>query len=125
MVESYYPRFASEKTLLKIKTQTDKLSLKSEIHLGTRDEKIESNWKIEIPSGGECGFDNIENYGEIYVYGEMRVYGLLYNEGYIKVEVPEWELERTIKMWMERLERANVLAEEKEKHMEKLKAVLK
>jgi len=40
-------------------------------------------------------------------------------------KVPSWELERTIKRWMQRLEKASINAEEKEKHMRKLKQVLK
>jgi len=39
--------------------------------------------------------------------------------------VPQWELERTIKRWIERLEKADVPVEEKEKHLEKLKQILK
>jgi len=39
--------------------------------------------------------------------------------------VPLTEIENTIKMWMDKLERANVLSEEKDKHMRKLKRVLK
>jgi hypothetical protein len=40
-------------------------------------------------------------------------------------KVPEWELERTIKMWIERTKRADVPAGEKEKGINKLKRVLK
>jgi len=40
-------------------------------------------------------------------------------------KLPAGELKRTIIMWMKRLDKANVPAEEKDKHMEKLKRVLK
>jgi len=39
--------------------------------------------------------------------------------------VPEWELERTINRWMNKLEKAKVTSEEKEKHQVKLKTILK
>jgi len=39
--------------------------------------------------------------------------------------VPEWELERTIMRWKERLKRSNVLSELKDKHEKKLNRVLK
>lgn len=40
-------------------------------------------------------------------------------------KVPRWELERTIRMWLDRLERSNVTAEEKDKARRKLRGVLK
>jgi hypothetical protein len=40
-------------------------------------------------------------------------------------KVPSWELERTMNRWMKRLEKARVTSEEKDKHMRKLKGVLK
>jgi len=39
--------------------------------------------------------------------------------------VPGWELERTINLWLERLKIADVPAEEKEEHEKKLKQILK
>jgi len=39
--------------------------------------------------------------------------------------VPEWELERTIRLWIERLNRSNVRSELKDNHVKKLKRVLK
>lgn len=40
-------------------------------------------------------------------------------------KLPEGELEGTVNMWIKRLEKANVPSEEKDKHMKKLKGVLK
>lgn len=50
----------------------------------------------------------------------QRIYGFKDLE-----RVPEWELERTIKMWVERLEKSRVSATEKDKHKKKLEKVLK
>jgi len=39
--------------------------------------------------------------------------------------VPEWELRRTLLRWKDRLEKARINAELKEKHMKKLNECLK
>lgn len=40
-------------------------------------------------------------------------------------KVPEWELEKTIEMWIERLKKSKITTTEKDKHERKLKEVLK
>jgi len=39
--------------------------------------------------------------------------------------VPDWELRRTLEMWKDRLNKVNILAQEKEKHLKKLNEVEK
>jgi len=57
-----------------------------------------------------------------FYYGELIEHKTHYNQ--IK-RVPDWELERTVKMWLERLKKVKILLTERDKHIRKLEEVLK
>jgi hypothetical protein len=57
-----------------------------------------------------------------FYYGELVEHRTHYDQ--LK-QVPDWEMAGILGMWLGRLTKATVLAEEREKHIEKLRAVLK
>jgi hypothetical protein len=57
-----------------------------------------------------------------FYYGELVEHRTHYDQ--LK-QVPDWEMAGILNMWLGRLMKATVLAEEREKHIEKLRAVLK
>jgi len=57
-----------------------------------------------------------------FYYGELVEHKTHYNQ--LK-NIPDWEMERTLNMWKERLERITVLVAERDKHLKKLMEVKK
>jgi len=57
-----------------------------------------------------------------FYYGELIEHKTHYEQ--LK-KVPSWELERTINVWASRLEKVDVLHDERDKHVKKLREVLK
>jgi len=69
------------------------------------------------------GWEELEPFAVAdFYYGELVEHKTHYDQ--LKL-VPDWELERTLEMWLSRLKSVTVLAEERRKHVEKLEKVMK